>query len=249
MKKYFVIVALILVVALFPSFSDAAISRIVAQDATGTGTTSVTATYLSTPTVNDLLIAVLYSSDGGTGGPPTTVPSGWLSVFTTGRSSGDGYIYYKIAGASEPTAVTFADTGSSNMQLGVYEYTGNATTGVLDKNATNSTISSLTCPSGTTTATAQGDELAVVMAQWNVSQSAPSWSNSFSNIASIASNLFVGQKILTVTGTQTSTLTVTGTSAGCVSGIATFKAAPIGPAILTIRGGSFVVQGGQFIVQ
>lgn len=61
-------------------------------------------------TSGDLLIAVI-------GGTKSSTPSGWTQlsdVDSGGSSTGHVYVYYKIAGGSEPSSYTFNQSGSSS---------------------------------------------------------------------------------------------------------------------------------------
>lgn len=231
-----------LVVFIFPREVVAStITRIPAQNASGTGVASATATYGSTPTQGDLLISVACAD---TAASFTTTPSGWTQIFdtTAGTSQGELDMYYKVAGASEPTGVTYALTGAGSMNVMAFEYTGNTSVSVFDKFSTNSAglTSSLVADTATSPATTQASELAFAAACWPLAaQTLSAWSNSFSAITSVASHNFVSEKFLTVTGTQQTTLTVTGTTQRWAAGVATFKAQP-GPfhALVTISNAS-----------
>ena len=69
--------------------------------ATNAGSTAIAFTYPGTPTAGNLLVAVM-SWRGDT--TISAVPSGWTLAKAGGNGSGiDSAIYYKVAGASEPT--------------------------------------------------------------------------------------------------------------------------------------------------
>lgn len=220
-----VIVSLLIFV--LPYTARAAITRLVAQNATATGTTTATATYASTPTQNDLLLANVFSNSGaGT----IVAPSGWIQAADNAGTAGDNYLYYKIAAASEPTGITFSDSSATGIQLAIYEYTGNAVTNVLDQVAFSGFgANGLVANTGTTAATTQANELVFASARWAQIQSSPVWSNGFTGVTSLAGNLFTGEKFITAIGTQNTTVTVTGTTGGYLAFIATFKAIPPPP--------------------
>lgn len=205
-----------------------AISRLIGQDATGTSsTTSVTATYPGATTANNLLIAVCGDNDGNGG---TQTLTGWTEAIGFQNTSGsDCHIFYKVAVGNE-TTVTVSNSGAALMRLAIYEYTGNATSTPSDKTAgSGSTIGATTCPTGTTASTTVADELLIAGALiGGVAASSPSWSNSFNTRDTVASstiNLFTADKIVSATGTYTTTVTYTGASSGATGVIATFKAA------------------------
>lgn len=88
----------------------------------------------------DLLIAVI-------GGTKSTTPSGWtqLADVDTGSSSvGHAYVYYKIAGGSEPSSYTFNQTGSSSFYSpgAIVAYRGADGTTPID--TTHSSVSGVT---------------------------------------------------------------------------------------------------------
>src|SRR5213075_86685 len=84
------------------------------------GAASVTATFGATPTAGNLLLAVA----GATGSTSTfTTPAGW-SVLVSHTGTGVGTaIFYKIAGASEPTGLTVTTTGTGS-DLTLLEFSG-----------------------------------------------------------------------------------------------------------------------------
>lgn len=88
------------------------------------------ATFTSTPTQGNLLVAVLGTADGTTGN--VTNPSGWTTradKFSTASPIGGVRIVEKIAGAAEPTSVTFTDASSVNWSLEIMEFSGNLPSG------------------------------------------------------------------------------------------------------------------------
>lgn len=128
------------------------------QDNNATGGETLTATYDSTPTENNLLVACFAYRDTV---DPETPPSGWTKAVTENGFSNHVGFWFKIAGASEPTAVTFAWTGAAANLLLITEYSGNATSSPLDvvdgNNEGSGDVSTLS--SGTTATTAEDDEL------------------------------------------------------------------------------------------
>lgn len=79
--------------------------------------TSHPVTFKKTPVIGNFLIIGFYMDATTTG----TTPSGWTLVGSQPISTTSGlFIYTKIAGASEPTTVTFA-TGSTGVIATVFE--------------------------------------------------------------------------------------------------------------------------------
>jgi hypothetical protein len=185
----------------------------------GSGTTSALASFASTPTQGNLLIAY-----AGTGSE--TMAGAAISGFTlliavksnTDRGLG---IYYKVAGAAESKDVTL--TGTSPCRLAIEEWSGlNAVES--DKTASTpdsgSTVTSRS--SGTTATTTAPDELAVAMLAPGGSTTGQSWSNGFTQSYG-SNNYFTGYKVLTSMGAVETTLSWT-TARNCGGCIATFKA-------------------------
>lgn len=199
------------------------ISRISAQDATGTGSTSAVAIYPVFPQRGNLLIAA--STDDVS---VTTGVTGFTLAITVPNSSGTGStsIWYKTAVGTE-AAITSNKVTATIMQLAIYEYTGFAATAFLDKTV-SSTSTAVTIPTGTTAATTAPDELIFAAGGTKASNTLTSWSNSFTAITtqSGAMSHFTSQLISTSETTFTTIATTTPTSAlnqGC---IATFRSLP-----------------------
>lgn len=201
--------------------------------------TSLTATFGSTPTQNNLLVAAAGSDD-----TLAMTSSGW-TLATSAVSNQAAYLWYKLAGASEPTAVqvTITPTASDTIVLGTMEFSvsGGWAVSPLDKIASNTghggTFTSLA--TGTTAATTVANELAIAIENphaWSSGASAPTtptWSASYTNIVTVPGTtgstptfrvaLFVASNTLVATGTQTTTGSWTNSSTDVGALIATFK--------------------------
>lgn len=211
-----------------------AIARLASQDATGTGSnvTTVSAVYAATPTANNLLIAVYGDSDGNNGGPVTI--TGWTSAISTQGSSGtDAWIFFKVATGAESTTVTATNANTPfTSNIAIFEYSGLATSSVLDKTAVGSSgIGATSTPTGTTATTTLANELLIAgVVVSGVAATGPSWSNSFTVRATTTNAtgpLFTSDRIVSATGAYTTTVTYTGSGTGGAGVIATFKAAAI----------------------
>jgi hypothetical protein len=205
-----------------------AISRLTAQDAKGPlGTTaSISATYASTPTQNNLLIAVVYSNVT-TGSNKIT---GWSTASDqlVGNNTQGITILYKIAGAGESTTVTATATGASVMRIHIYEYTGNATTSFTDgTNNGNGGASSVSSQTTNSISTTNAADLLFVTCGLGANVTVPAWTNSF-NLRQTDSTIRVidGDLITTATGSYSSAASWT-TATKATAIIAAFKAAPI----------------------
>lgn len=206
-----------------------AISRLTGQDASGTSAAaSVAATYASTPTQNNLLVAAVWANVLTT----NTTITGWTlaveSVTGSTAANGSVALFYKVAGAGESTTVTANATGASVMRSQIYEYSGVATSSLTD--GTSSANSGAT--TGMTQAAAAGGQLAttnandLLLAAWGFSGSstAPSVDSSFT-IRQSTARLVSADLIVSSTGTYNPTLTWTTTALRSGGVIAAFEAA------------------------
>lgn len=187
--------------------------------------TSCPITFNAAPVSGHLLILTVVSD--------TTVntPAGWSLAVSAVNFVGE-YIYYKISAGTE-TTVTIGLTSSDSCTVTGFEYSNMAASSPLDKTAFNNSASgaATTISTGTTTTTSQANELVVAVVGWNDTiPTISSWSNSFVSQSSLAStgsatNITQGTsaKVVSTTGTQTTTATLS-TDCGFPSGaIATFK--------------------------
>lgn len=204
---------------------------------------SHTVTLDSAPANGNLLILCVVSDTTVSG-----TPSGW-SVGNSAVDFAGVYAYYKIAGTSEPSAVTASLSSADTCVLLVYEYFRNAVA-PLDKTA-SAIAQGTPCSTGTTAATTQADALLFAFVGLsgadgtNVAPTVSSWSNSFVQLDSVTStavgiNVRGATAILAVSSTGTystaATLNKAGTSHN--SGIIlTFKADP-GPIIGSVPSGN-----------
>lgn len=216
-----------------------AIARISAQDASATGTNGAVATYPTTATNNNLLVAIGVS-DTGAG---TMAIAGFTQVLNNFTSGNQISIFYKVSAGTETTITMTDDGGSTVNALAIFEYSGLSTT-PLDKfaSAGDNITSTLSVASGTTATTTNSDELLIAAAFWeNALQTFSSATNSFTNILNVGSRLFVVERIVASTGAYSTTITVTGTAGSALGAIATF-AAPAVPKyrqiVTNINGGA-----------
>lgn len=204
-----------------------AISRLTGQDAKGTSaTTSVVATYASTPTVGNTMIASVYTNVG-IGLESIT---GWTSIIA-GAFSGVAQsvtIWARVVQAGDGTTVTCSGaTGATIMDMHIYEYSGLTTTITTDgtTNATSGVTSVSTLASGNITTTNANDLLFMALATGG-STTSHAFTGGFNIRQSdaVAIRLVDADQIVAATGTYGSTPTwTTAVRAGIV--FATFKAA------------------------
>jgi hypothetical protein len=189
---------------------------------------------VSAPTNGNLLVAwhhiagVYLDSLGSPG-------SSWSRAFAVGSWANpdpSGVLWYKIA-SSESTTLTFTHAEARDQRVIVFEYS--SSTGwpadPFDVEA-HSYVSSTrtTFDTGTTSATAQNDELAICVIGLLPGADLPtggySWTNATYDLdsltgASIGPTSGMGERILTTTGTYSDTATWSG-SYRPIAGIATF---------------------------
>ncbi len=127
-----------------------AISRISAQDNSGTGA-NPTATYPSATITNDLLII-------GVKGPSAYATATGFTAIQETIDAGGGYLtlLYGLSSGQTTVAITSAGAGT---QYAAYEYSGNATTSYLETSnaSTNGTTSATTIVTGSITTANSGD--------------------------------------------------------------------------------------------
>ena len=218
-------IVLTLAFILSGSHQEAAATSLV-QTANGVtnGATSVSATFPASPTQDNLLVAIVGVRDSVT----INTPSGWSTAISEAGSPGQA-IFYKIAGASEPTEVNFTDIVSSSTRLGlhIYEYSGvNALDQVSSDTGTGTSISS----GSVTTTSANEVVTAGLVTNANTSFDDASWTNSFSeqndfnNLGDtkLRSTYAGADRILSTTGTYSTTASA-GASGAWRGQIACFK--------------------------
>lgn len=185
----------------------------------------------TTPTLNNLLVAVFSRSTASTAG----TPSGWTSISNSSGGNLYGSWFYKIAAGTEST-ITSADSASGNVTGCVLEVEGPFNTAsILDVIATNSTKLSTvtqTLSSGTTATTAQADNfvLAYFAGDSGTNFAAgQTLTNGFEKVSGDTSTgrayYCLGGKNTTSIGAQETTFATTGTGDEMYGAIAVFKAA------------------------
>lgn len=191
---------------------------------------SLTATWTSTPTQGNLLLAFANSD-----GLLTMNSSGWTLALAEVVQFTALDHWWKIAGAAESTTVQVSPSASTSVALFVMEFSGNSAS-PLDKTASNNPGSNAaSIASGTTAATTQADETAFAAVGWNEAGgfvvTATSWTNSFveeadlRGVAGASVGLAVASLVTVATGAQTTTATLSNTGGRPIGLIATYMAA------------------------
>jgi hypothetical protein len=139
--------------------------------------TPAVATYASGPTQGNLLIAY----GVGTTAATNASISGWTQATSTRCGSAKyAALFYKVAGASEATAVSLAWTSSTDTFCIIEEWGGFTGTPTLDKIANQNYGAAATSQtSGTTAATTADAELCIAGFAMGNTFTSPSFSNSF----------------------------------------------------------------------
>lgn len=162
------------------------------------------------PAANNHLVCSISSSTNDT--IPT--PAGWTAIGTQTVDTTNVATFWKKAAGTETTvSVTLAVAGAWNIHYAEWNSTiaGNWTAGVVANNVPQAAATALLA--GTTAATAKANALAWAVVTGAGTNQAASWSNSFTANTTTASATTVfflesAYKILSATGTQTTTDTV-----------------------------------------
>lgn len=179
------------------------------------GAASVTSTFGATPTAGNLLLAIA----GATGSTSTfTTPAGWaVLVSHTGTGVGTA-IFWKVAGASEPTGLTVTTTGTGS-DLTLAEFSG-FPVAIADVTANHDTGASTvtTSVTGTTAATGGVGDLAVCCMEVSANVTAPAVDSGFT-LLTAGTRIISAYKVLTGSPTTGATFTwTTATKASAVVG-------------------------------
>jgi len=111
-------------------------------------------TWSSPTTAGDLLVATL-----GVSGGTITAPAGWVLA----KRVGGALIYFSQNATSQSGSVTFTLSGTADWVVEVMDWSGMATSGTLDRTASNTsgTATGTTADSGTTLPTSSANEVAI----------------------------------------------------------------------------------------
>lgn len=206
--------------------------RVTSQDTTASGSPAsgiLTATYPATPTPGNLLIACCLARASYDAWTP---PSGWTEAARAGNTDGvydpRGLIYFKVAGQSEPTAVTFQTVLTSQpMEMAIFEFRGFAGTPpndvtVLASSGASTSVSSLA--TGTTPATTRANELVVELCfMFAGAVTGAAWATG-TTIANVygGDTLLVGQRVAVTAGATLSDTASWTTARLAATAVATF---------------------------
>lgn len=184
-----------------------------------------TATFDSSPTDGNLLIAIVaYVGNSGF----ATTPTGWAqAAFSGGSAHGFVTIWYKVAGAGESSTVTFTVSTLAVGSIAIFEYSGMTAT-PFDVGAQAAAAYGTSIGTGTTATIAQADELLIAaVATPEVTRTfSNTWGNGFTQLSQ-HNRQETASLVVASTGAYTTSEAWTGASWG-VGCIAAFKIAVSG---------------------
>lgn len=221
----------------------AAITRVQQPVCANGGATTIACTLTSTPVNGNALIAVIGTRGTSDNRVSSITQTGATWTRQAQRTNANGvtveiWAAFNVSGAA--TSVTINLAASVKASAIIAEYSGLATSSVLDQTSTGATGSSASPSTGTTATTTQADELWIgAMANINTNTYSAQ-TNSFSEVAESAStggssstrnNAVMEERIVSATGAASTGATLSGTQQW-TGVIATFKAS-LNPTIST----------------
>lgn len=200
--------------------------------ASGGAVASLNVTLDAPPTAGNLMVAVVNSD------ATIATPSGFTLAISA--VSGQGlYIFYRVVVGGDSATVTFTPDHSTAVAAGIIEYSGLTAT-PLDKTASNTTGGGSSIATGTTATTSQADELLLAV----IGPHNPTSGSTFSltgitagytaqvSQSGLGANpfnavgMFAADQIVSATGTQAATGTISPNFNDAGAAIATWKAVP-----------------------
>lgn len=188
--------------------------------------TSVTATFDSTPTQGNSIIAALAVQGTGV----ITLPSGYTTEFDYRNDSSNARIIYlrKVAGSGESTSVSVSVPVAKYMNLDIYEIANISPTSPLDNSVSTFQAANASGVSiGPTSTTVQANEFALAMSSWSSGVATPTWSNGFTKApvpTGSSASVFATSAYKTITTLQAVSTATTTTGSRTGTGVlATYK--------------------------
>jgi hypothetical protein len=212
-----------------------AITRLSGQDSTGTGTTSATTTYGSTPTSGNLMIAVLFVDDNN---GVMTYPSGFTKVveeLSQSSAQRTVTVLYKAAGASESSSFSGGSSTAASTQLDLYEYSGFVAP-VVDQSSHNASALSTSISTSVPASLNNPEKLAIAVLALGTGSS-PVWTGGF-NVRHNTAAVTIVDQIVSSTASITAAVSWT-TSASPALVLATFQSytpPPVSRALYLVQG-------------
>lgn len=180
---------------------------------------SAVVTFDSTPGSANLMVATVYSNVSD---ETEIVITGWTKAVSETSQGLTVKILYKVV-SGDAAAITCSTTTGTTVHLHIFEYSGTATSSIVDKTATgNSGASSVTSLStGTTATTTVANQVLVGSALTADPTTDNSWTNSFTNVER-TTRLMTADRIVAALAAYETTVTWT-TSAVASAALAGFK--------------------------
>lgn len=256
MKKYLLIFALS--VTIFPLFPNSASAAIAFRAVASVSNTSSASIIISKPTgtvTDDVMVAILYSNDPST---VSSAPAGWTllsSLASTGAWTCTGYIYYKVATASEGATYTWGLSGAVRNSGAISSYSGVSTVNPINANRSQINDTTVNVPVASITTTAANTMLvfaAVVDQAFAVTYTQPSGMTKDLDTNSAGPMIMAHAEVAAgATGTETATLS--SASGGGVNSAFLIALTPSAPSIFApayakfkFVGGHYSFKGGKF---
>jgi len=139
--------------------------------------TSVSASFLTAPTANNLLVAIAGNRDAAT----VSAPAGWSTVVNESNNTPGQAIFYKLAGPSEPTTVIVSGYSiATRLGLQVHEYCDIDSASTVDKYSSASGTG--TAISSGSISTSSAETLIVAGLITNTETTIGPWTNGFTEL-------------------------------------------------------------------
>jgi hypothetical protein len=155
------------------------------------------------------------------------IPAGWSKAVES-NTGGETVVFYKVAGANEPSVVTLSVSGSAVfMSLAIFEYSGlsGVQSQVLDRAVFGSASNATSVSTGTTQATSQASELLLASVGLNGSRTFQNtWTNGFSRQTTTRRHT-VAHRIVSQTGQFETTESWNSSVGTSVGALVTFRGA------------------------
>ena len=217
------------ILLLLPGYGRVSAAAALVQKNSGitNGGTSVSASFTTTATANNLLIAVCGAQASST----ITGPSGFSTAKNETGTPSQG-IFYKVSTGGE-SSLTCNSSANTRLGMQVYEYSGMETTSPLDAVNTIASTGTSASPASGSVVTTNASDVVLTAITINTGTSISSWSNAFGMQNNFSngggknsqSTYSGADSIVAATGTYSSVATA-GSSAAWRGQIVAFKQIP-----------------------
>lgn len=187
------------------------------------GGTTNAAVYGATPTSGDLLVGVVRAINAVA---TPTGPAGWAMIQEVVSGTTRFSLWWKVAGAAEPTSVSFTEAATTNMRVVLLEYSGTATSSPVDNSTSAVGASSTTTTIGPMATTAPNTVVVAAVGMANGHGGMVSWSDSFIERINESGNTMAAAGRIVSAAASYQTTPVWTTSRQSYELMASFKQAP-----------------------